>query len=340
MEFDEEVQGAEGASREPEAGGRDAPGGPGVTQGVVAGILGGAAVAAFFFVFDLMHGDPFRTPAFLAGVILGGGQTGGAGLITLFTLLHFGVFAVVGAGAVILCEWARLPHNVLTGAVYGLFVCTLLFYLSLMISGTEVLPAPWWPAVLVGNLVAGVVMGTYLRWVGPRPGALGIRNQLQLHVTLREGLLAGMIGAVTVAVWFLVVDLVAGRALYTPGALGSALFLAASGPAAVEVSAATVLGYTAVHVAAFALFGMVVSGLATQAERFPPLVFLLILLAVVFELFFVGLVAILGQWILRQLAWWSVLVGNLLAAATMGGYLWRAHPKLREQIRTNAIWLE
>ena len=29
-----------------------------------------------------------------------------------------------------------------------------------------------------------------------------------------------------------------------------------------------------------------------------------------------------------NLAWYAVLVGNLIAAASMGVYLWRAHPTL------------
>lgn len=311
-----------------------------IRQGAVAGLLGGAAVVLFFFLMDFMQGEPFRTPAFLAEAILGIAAPVGAGGIAAFTLIHFTAFALLGVGAVLLTRWCEVPQNLLVGAVYGLFVGTLLFYLSLALTGTSVLPAPWWPSVLVGNLVAGLVMGTYLHWVSPRPGPFGILNELEKHPILREGLVAGFIGAITVAVWFLVVDFAAGRALYTPGALGSALFLGASGPAGVEVSLATVLGYTALHFAAFFTFGVGLAGLVRQVERFPPLIFLLIILAVVFELFVVGLVAILGQWILRELAWWSVLVGNLLAALTMGGYLWRVHPQLREQLRTNAGWVE
>lgn len=311
-----------------------------IRNGVVAGVLGGAAVVLFFFLIDLFQGDPFRTPAFLAEAVLGVREPAGMAGIAAFTCLHFGAFGALGVGAVLLTRWCEIPQNLLVGAVYGLFVGTLLFYLSLALTGTSVLPAPWWPSVLVGNLVAGLVMGTYLHAVSPRPGPFGIVNELEKHPILREGLLAGVLGAVTVAAWFLVVDLVAGRVLYTPGALGSALFLAASGPAAVQVTAGTVLGYTAVHFAAFLTFGIALAGLVRQVERFPPLIFLLIILAVVFELFVVGLVAILGEWILRELAWWSVLVGNLLAAVGMGGYLWRIHPKLQEQLRSNAGWVE
>lgn len=312
---------------------------PDIRDGVLAGVLGGGVVVVFFFFLDLAHGEPFRTPSFLAGAILAGGAPDpGPVLIGLFTLFHFLAFAAIGAGAVLLFRWAGLSQNVLLGGVYGLFVASLLFYLSLIATGAEVLPAPWWPAVLVGNLLAGLAMGAYLHWVGPRPGVTGLGEQLRRHRTIREGLVAGAIGAVAVAGWFLIADTVLREPLFTPGALGSALFLGAESPEAVRITAETVLSYTAVHLAAFLLFGLIASGLVAQAERFPPFLFAILLLFVVFEVLFFGLAAMLGAWILEELAWWSVLAGNLLAAGAMGGYLWRAHPVLRREVREGALW--
>lgn len=310
-----------------------------VTHGVIAGALGGTAVVLFFFGLDVIQGDPFRTPAFLADAVFGnGGVRPGVGLILAFTALHYLVFAVLGAGAVLLFRWADLPQNLLLGALYGLFVCSILFYASLVVTGTRVLPAPWWPAVLFGNLLAGLTMGAYLHWVGPRPGVAGIVSELRYHQTIRQGLVAGLLGAAAVAVWFLVVDLAVREPLWTPAALGSALLAGARSPEAVTATVGTVLGYTALHVSAFLLLGVVAAGLVEQAERFPPLVFALLLLFVVFEVFFVGIAALLGAWVLEEIAWWSVMVGNLLAAGAMGGYLWRIHPVLQDQLRAGAEW--
>ena len=51
------------------------------------------------------------------------------------------------------------------------------------------------------------------------------------------------------------------------------------------------------------------------------------------------MVAMLGAWVLEQIAWWSVLLGNLLAAVAMSAYLWRVHPKLREELASgSALW--
>ena len=40
-----------------------------------------------------------------------------------------------------------------------------------------------------------------------------------------EGLVAGLIGAATIAVWFFILDLYNGRPFYTPNVLGAALSL-------------------------------------------------------------------------------------------------------------------
>lgn len=308
---------------------------PTLAQGVVAGLLAGAAVVIFFLVLDAANGEVLRTPTMLASAVFGRETAAvGAGLIAAFTSLHFAVFAALGAGATTLFRWAGLPQNVISGALYGLFVFSLIFYTSVVATGIDVLPGSWWPAALVGNLVAGLVLGGYLHRVGPRQGVLGLREGVAAHPVLREGIVAGLLGAAAVAAWFLVVDLVAREPLWTPAALGSALFKGASTPEAVRLTASTVLGYTVVHLAGFLLLGSVAAGLVAQAEKFPPLVFALLLLLVVFEVFFIGLTVALGEWILERLAWWSVFVGNLLAAGAMGGYLWRSHPVLREKLRS------
>lgn len=152
------------------------------------------------------------------------------------------------------------------------------------------------------------------------------------HGVIREGLIAGLIGGLAVAAWFFILDLVAGQLLQTPATLGSALFYRASTPSAVEVSALTVLGYTVVHFAAFAVAGIAFAALVTRAEKSPPLLLGLVLLFVTFETLLLGMVAILAAWLLEVLAWWSIGVGNLIAAAAMAIYLWRAHPKLRSEV--------
>lgn len=308
-------------------------------DGLLAGLLAGVAVAVFFLFVDAFQAEPLRTPRFLAGALFGEGE-GRVGwlLISLFTAIHLAAFAVIGATAVVLFRLTELPLNPVTGAVYGVFVCTLLFYGSLVTAGTGVLPAPSWPSVLAGNLLGGVVLGTYLHWRGPEPGLTGLAHHLEEHYVLREGLVSGLIGAGVVAVWFLVLDVLFRQPLFTPSALGSLIFHGVASPEEVQLTAATAWGYTVVHVAAFLLFGMVVSALVAQVDRMPPFLFAVVLLAVVFELFFIGMVVSLGTWVLEAFAWWAVLGGNLLAGVAMGAYLWGRHPAFREAVHGNGLW--
>ena len=86
------------------------------------------------------------------------------------------------------------------------------------------------------------------------------------HV-MREGITVGSIGAAVAMVLFLIVDLAAGAPLRTPAMLGAALFHGARETGAVAITAPVVMGYTAVHVAGFVLFGLALSGLFALAER-------------------------------------------------------------------------
>lgn len=310
-------------------------------DGLIAGVLAGLAVAAFFLLVDAVQAQPLRTPRFLAGALFNGGGGGiGLPLIAAFTVVHLAVFAVIGGAAHLLFRWTELPLNPLTGGVYGLFVCTVLFYGSLLTTGVEVLAAPSWPAVLSGNLVGGLVLGGYLHWTGPEPGITGFGRLLEENVVLREGLVSGLIGAAVVAVWFLLLDGLFRQPLFTPAALGSLIFHGAASPEEVRLTSAAVWSYTVYHVAAFLLFGMVISALVAQIDRTPSFLFGVVLLGVVFEVFFVVMVASLGTWVLEEFAWWSVLGGNLLAGLSMGAYLWGRHPALRRRVMDDDLWAD
>src|SRR5437773_1124917 len=127
---------------------------------------------------------------------------------------------------------------------------------------------------------------------------------------LREGVVAGLIGAVVVAVWFLVFDLARGRPFLTPGLLGGAVFRGV--PLGLEITVANVLGYTLIHGLAFMAFGVVAASLLALSEREPTLFVAFVILFAAFEVFFFGVVGALGRFMLGVLVWWAVLIGNLL----------------------------
>jgi hypothetical protein len=150
----------------------------------------------------------------------------------------------------------------------------------------------------------------------------------ETHSVVREGLIAGFLGATAVAVWFFVIDLIGGRPLFTPGTLGEGL-LSVFGRSP-ESPAMNVIAYTIFHYAAFTLVGILAVILVHAGERLPSVLAGSMILFVAFELGFYGLVALLRETVLGNFAWYQILAGNLLAAALMGTYLWRAHPALRE----------
>lgn len=155
-------------------------------------------------------------------------------------------------------------------------------------------------------------------------GAQDVRAATPATSLVREGLTAGVLGAVAVAAWFLVLDAIDGRPLHTPALLGALLGGAADPEAVASTARARFAAlYTPVHVAAFAVLGLVCAGLVRQARRTPPMVLLLLLLFVAIEVAFTGVVAMLEARGLGGLAWSRVAAGNLIAAAAIGGYLVR-----------------
>jgi len=149
----------------------------------------------------------------------------------------------------------------------------------------------------------------------------------------QEGLIAGLVGAATVALWFLIIDLVQGRPLYTPTVLGTALFSRGAGLASPDMgpNLEMVLMFTWVHGLAFVVIGGVVAWLLALAEQQPSVGFGIVMLFVFFEFGFIAAAMLFAAPVLHALAWPAILVANLLAAATMGAYFWLRHPNLRVQ---------
>lgn len=147
-----------------------------------------------------------------------------------------------------------------------------------------------------------------------------------------DGLFTGMIGALAVALWFLVLDVIAGRPLYTPALLGT--FLLHGGEAARQPTIAPleIAAYTAFHFVAFILVGLVLSWMMTIFERFPIMFFVILVLFVCLQLAFFGLNVALGAQLMGQLSAWSVVVANILAATSMALYQWKRHPGVLKSV--------
>jgi hypothetical protein len=308
--------------------------GAAVKRGLVAGFAAAAVLAFWFLVIDALAGRPFHTPAFLARVLLGAEALSlDVTQIAIYTVVHFALFLLVGGAVGWLMDRLRVVPGLLLGPVLGFLLFNLVFYGGVWLTGTDVVNYLGWPEVLVGNLIAGMTLVGVVRVLHPQP-SVSWRAVLAEHRVLREGIVVGLIGAGVVALWFLILDGVMGRLLFTPAALGSVIFHGATAPGAVQVDAITILGYTALHLAAFGLVGVIAAAIFAYAEDRHAYVLLgAVLLFVAFETFFIGIVTLLAQWLLALIPWWSILVANVLAAGVMGTYLWRKHPTLAEAAR-------
>jgi hypothetical protein len=156
---------------------------------------------------------------------------------------------------------------------------------------------------------------------------------------LLDGLFTGMIGAVAVALWFLIVDALAGRPFFTPSLLGAVLLH--GGRAAAEpvvIAPLAVAAYTAFHFVVFVVFGLGVSYGMTLFERFPIMFFVLLVLFLSLQIGFFALNVALGASLLGQLRAWTVVIANLLAAGAMAFYQWRRHPSVMRGVER--LWQE
>ena len=152
------------------------------------------------------------------------------------------------------------------------------------------------------------------------------------HSIVRDGIVAGVLGATAVAVWFLGVDMVYAHAFSTPEALGRGL-LRLFGPPGTEGMMTFVMGYTIFHFAAFIAAGLFVSVIVHWAQTSPTVLAGAMLLFVAFEIGFYGLSAALQESpLLGALGWAQVGTGNLIAALVMGTYMWRTHPELKGEL--------
>jgi hypothetical protein len=294
-------------------------------------------MAFWFLIVDSSEGQPFRTPNFVAGSLLGvEGMQMGFGPIVLYTFLHYGVWVLVGLISSWVLDHVEIASPILIGLVLGFLLFDLVFYGSVAVAGVNVVQALGWPEVLAGNLLAGMSLMAILHWSGPTR-KMTWWEALGTNKVVREGIVCGMVGAAVVAVWFLVFDVLRGQPFFTPAALGSALFLGSGTVEAVSVEAATIIGYSLVHIVAFAVTGFFAAVIVTAADDAPPLIIGAVMFFAVFEAFFMGLLALVAEFLLGPMAWWTIAVGNVMAAVAMGWYLWEQHPKLRAALAMNPL---
>lgn len=155
---------------------------------------------------------------------------------------------------------------------------------------------------------------------------------MERHGTIREGVIAGALGATGVALWFLIVDTIAGQPFFTPLVLGEGVKSIVA-PDNVASSFAIVALYTVFHYAMFIIAGIAVIAIVHGSAQHLGLLAGLVILFVALEVLFYGFVLTLQLATrLEGIAWYQVGAANLVAAALMGRYLWVTHPGLTHRL--------
>jgi hypothetical protein len=150
-------------------------------------------------------------------------------------------------------------------------------------------------------------------------------------------MVAGVIGAAVVAVWFLVLDALAGRPLRTPSLLGQVVLMGDPTPDTGSVILGAVLLYTAFHFVVFALLGMGLVAVVHWGTENSVVRYALLPIFLAFEVIFYGLLEVLSERTGELFPFWAVVSANTLAALSMGLYLWLRHPAFRRSIHDTPL---
>ena len=139
---------------------------------------------------------------------------------------------------------------------------------------------------------------------------------------LKEGLVAGVLGAGVIGIWTLAADALTDRIGMTPALVGAWLFSSFGA----RGFAVNVVGYLVSLFVGVTTIGVVASYVYNASEqrpsRFAAFIGLVVMLEVVFML--VIFLAARSE-LFGAEAWVYGLVGNALGAFAMGRYLWRRH---------------
>lgn len=294
-----------------------------VVDGAVAGIIGAIVIALWYLIFDAARGQPLGSLESLAATLFS--PTGAApstGLILARLAFHFCMFALIGAVATMILETAEADETLFPTMMVLVPVFDIFCIMILMLIGPSAsVSLPWWK-FLIGDLMATSAMMVFFL---ERHPTLARRMEGPWIGVAREGAIAGVIGAVVVAGWFLVYDAAAGELFRTPAILGAAIFQGIFNPAQVRVTLPLVLGYTALHFFAFVMFGIATAVLLRAADFEPVFALAAIFLLAIFEIFFVGALAAFDEAAIAALGFWKILAGNVLAMVAMLIYFETRH---------------
>src|SRR5690606_2621707 len=126
-------------------------------------------------------------------------------------------------------------------------------------------------------------------------------------IVIRGGL-AGILAATALALWFLLVDALQGRPLYTPAFLASVVL----GFEQVDAGAGVIALYTVLHSVVFTVLGILMALLLPRIRTGPSVLLGAVLGLLLFNILFYGSVIVTGVDVVDVLGWPQVLAGNVI----------------------------
>src|SRR3989442_6518684 len=144
-------------------------------EGFIAGCIGSDSVAVWCLIIDSINGHPFCTPAMLGSAVFCGAS--GPGSVVMeparifgYTMIHVSAFVVVGCIAAALAAEVEYAPSTLFLVVVGFCFFEVGFYILVALLAKPLLGYLAWWNVAIGNGLAALAMGYYLRREHPRIG--------------------------------------------------------------------------------------------------------------------------------------------------------------------------
>jgi len=149
--------------------------------------------------------------------------------------------------------------------------------------------------------------------------------------TVGQGVIAGILGASVLALWFMILDWLRGEPLMTPSVLGTLVLRGESpphGPHGIDPLA--IAGYTVIHYTVFVALGVAGAWVANRIEARPRLILAVLILFTVMQAFAFSFTTVLAETLEGTVRWWAAVLGNLFAVAAMVVHLWSRHRRTRK----------
>jgi hypothetical protein len=151
--------------------------------------------------------------------------------------------------------------------------------------------------------------------------------------TIWQGLMAGLVGYVAIALSVSVGDVIQGRSFfYTVSLLGEWLFYGLTDPADVRVWPGAVFAYNGVHFVTLLAFGLLSSWLASVSERGALYWYAGLVMFLFVFVHLMSAVLFMTEPLRATIPMWQILVPSVVSVLLMSLYLLRMHPQLRHEM--------